>query len=321
MSDKHKELYRKYRPAKLSEVVGQSSAVRTLKKFIKHKKVPHVMMFHGPSGCGKTTLARIMASELGASKQDFTEVDCADFRGIDLVRDIKSNIHLSPISGKVKVWLIDEVHKMTQDAQSALLKTLEDTPSHVYFLLCTTDPDKLLATVRTRCTEIRVNMMQEESLEELLIDVLRRENGMRMEVDTVKKEWGKIIDAIIEKVEGSARRALVVLNQVLDLDSQRDMLKVINKFDTKNRATVIARELIQPKPQWGLISKLLRATDHDPETMRRMILGYSSAVLLGGGRLAPRALLVIDVFKDNFYDCGKPGLIAACYAVSQDKTR
>jgi DNA polymerase III gamma/tau subunit len=316
-----KELYRKHRPTKLSQVVGQAGAVSQLRKLIEKKKVPHTILFHGPSGCGKTTLARIMAKELGCSKADFTEVDCADFRGIDLVRDIKSTLGLAPMGGKVKVWLIDEIHKMTQDGQSALLKTLEDTPSHVYFLLCTTDPDKLLATVRTRCTEIRVNMMQDEDLQSLLESVLEKEKDSGKWSDKETKEWSRIVDAIIEKVEGSARRALVVLNQVIDLDSKKEMLKVISRFDTKNRATVIARELIQPAPQWDLISKLLRSTDHDPETMRRMILGYAGAVLLGGGRLAPRALLVVDVFKDNFYDCGKAGLVAACYAVSKDKTK
>lgn len=308
------ELYRKYRPKKLSEVIGQTNAVRTLKKFIEKDKIPHVMLFHGPSGCGKTTLARIMRTELKCSKQDFNEVDCADFRGIDLVRDIKSRLGLAPISGKCTIWLIDEVHKMTGDGQSALLKTLEDTPEHVYILLCTTDPDKLLATIRSRCTEIRINMVSDDDLAGLLNSTLEKEKK-------TGKDWDGIVDAIVEKVEGSARRALVLLNQVIDLDSKKDMMKIINKFDTKNRANVIARELIQPKPQWSLIAKLLRNTDHDPETMRRMILGYASAVILGGGRSAPRALLLVDVFKYNFYDCGKPGLIAACYAVSQDKTK
>lgn len=312
----HKELYRKYRPSKLSEVVGQSSAVRTLKTLIKKNKVPHVMLFRGPSGCGKTTLARIMAKEIGCHKQDFTEVDCADFRGIDLVREIKQTLPLAPIGGRVKVWLIDEIHKMTQDGQSALLKTLEDTPEHVYFLLCTTDPDKLLATIRTRCTEIEVQMMKDDDLEGLLYDTLSKEKG---KFD--KKDWQVVVEGIVEKVEGSARRAMVLLNQVIDLENKKDMLKVISRFDTKNRATVIARELIQPNPSWQLIAKLLRNTEHDPETLRRMILGYATAVILGGGRLARRAVLIVDVFGSNFYDSGRAGLVAACWAVSNDKTR
>lgn len=319
MKSKHvvSELYKKYRPRKLSEVVGQSSAVKTLRKLIDKDKVPHTILFHGPSGCGKTTLARIMRTELECSKQDFTEVDCADFRGIDLVRDIKKTLGLSPIGGSCKVWLIDEVHRMTHDAQSALLKTLEDTPSHVYFLLCTTDPDKLIPTIRTRCTEVRVNMMSEEDLEKLMYGVLERELK-----DFDKDYWHKVVEAAIEKVEGSARRALVLLNQIIDLESRKEMMKIISRFDTKNRAAVISRELLSPNPSWSTISKLLRNNDeHDPETMRRMILGYAGAVILGGGRLARRAVLIVDVFGTNFQDTGKPGLYAACWAVSNDKTR
>ncbi len=311
------ELYKRYRPQKLSEVIGQENAVRTLLKLIEKKKVPHTILFRGPSGCGKTTLARIMRRELGCSKQDFTEVDCADFRGIDLVRDIKSRLGLAPMGGKCKVWLIDEIHKMTGDGQSALLKTLEDTPNHVYFLLCTTDPDKLLPTIRSRCTEVEIKMMKDSDLEKLLNQVLKAEKyGGKDE-----KYWSGIVDSIVEKVEGSARRALVLLNQIIDLEGRKEMMKIISRFDTKNRSTVIARELLSPNPSWSLIAKLLRNTDHDPETMRRMILGYASAVILGGGRLARRALLIVDVFGDNFFDSGKAGLIAACYAVSQDKTK
>jgi len=143
-----------------------------LAQMVKRNKVPHTLLFSGPPGCGKTTLARILRKKLNCGKYDFSEVNCADFRGIDMVRDIRSHLQQAPISGDCRVWLIDEAHKLSNDAQNAFLKMLEDTPNHVYFFLATTNPQKLLKTIRTRCTEVVVKSLGDKNMEELIDDVI-----------------------------------------------------------------------------------------------------------------------------------------------------
>jgi len=107
------ELYKKYRPKKLGNIVGQSNAVNILQSFIDEGKIPHSLLFSGPSGCGKTTFARIIKRKLKCGDYDFTELNCADARGIDMTREIRSRLNQSPISGKCRVWLLDECHKLT----------------------------------------------------------------------------------------------------------------------------------------------------------------------------------------------------------------
>jgi len=142
------ELYRKYRPTKFSQVLGQREAIATLANMGKRRAVPHCLLFTGPSGVGKTTLIRILREKLGCKEHDYVEINAAEARGIDTIRDIQRRLTLSPLSGRCRVWAIDECHRLTTDAQSALLKILEDTPPTAYFMLATTEPNKLLTTER-----------------------------------------------------------------------------------------------------------------------------------------------------------------------------
>ena len=137
------ELYKKHRPKTLARVVGNKSTVEALRSMLEARTLPHTLLFHGPSGTGKTTLARIVKNELGCLPTDFHEHNSSDFRGIDFIRELRSKVNLAA-AGPCRVWIIDECHQLTRDAQNAALKILEDTPSHVYFFLCTTDPQKLI---------------------------------------------------------------------------------------------------------------------------------------------------------------------------------
>jgi DNA polymerase-3 subunit gamma/tau len=151
-----REFHLSQRPTTFGEVVGQPRAVAQLTQMGRDDRRPHLLLFVGPSGCGKTTLARIVRRKLRCGEADFMEVNAANNRGIDMVRDIEQRIGLAPIDGDCRVWLIDEAHALTPDAQGAFLKILEEPPSHVYFMLATTDPQKLKPTIRTRATEIVV---------------------------------------------------------------------------------------------------------------------------------------------------------------------
>jgi len=302
-----KELYKKYRPKTFDEVIGLSSSIKVLKSKLKRNALPHTLLFTGPSGCGKTTLARILRRELRCGKHDFTELDCADFRGIEMVRDIRSHLYQAPIGGKCRIWLIDECHRMTGDAQNAFLKMLEDTPNHVYFILATTDPQKLKNTIRTRCTEIVVRSLNRKSMLKLLSYICEMEK-MKLPEEVVEK--------IIECSNGSARKALVLLNQVVELDDEDDMIEAIKATTAEVQAIVIARALHNPRTKWVEMAKILKETsDEEPEQIRWMILGYAKNVLLSGGKYSGRAYLIIEAFRDHFYDSKWAGLIASCYEI------
>ena len=300
------ELYRKHRPKTFKTVVGQPDAVRVLKIMCETQRVPHALLFTGPSGCGKTTLARILKAKLECSDIDFQEINAADTRGIDMVREIRTRMSLAPVNGKCRIWLIDESHKLTNDAQNSLLKALEDTPKHVYFMLATTDPGKLLKTIITRCTEIKVKEMSPVALRELIKDICTRESLKISE---------EVEEKIIECALGSARLALVLLNKIVGIEDEADQLDAIERNAENKEAIEIARCLMNPRAQWHEMAKILKSCEAEPESVRWLVLAYMTNVMLGGGKGAARAFLAIEEFRDNFYETKKAGLVRACYAV------
>ncbi len=301
------ELYKKYRPKSLDKVIGQNNSIKVLKSFLKGKSLPHTLLFSGPSGCGKTTLARILRKELKCGKYDFKEINGADKAGVDDMRNIRTDMWKAPIAGKCRVWLIDEAHKITSAGQDMCLKMLEDTPSHVYFMLATTDPQKLKKTIRTRCTEIAVRSLTNKSILKVLSYVCK------MEKINLSKD---VENRIIESSDGSARKALVFLNQVMKLEDEEDMIEAIKAATAEVQAIAIARALLNPHTKWIAMTKILKETlNEEPEQVRWMVLTYARKVLLSGGTLSSRAYLVIDAFRDHFYDSKHAGLAAACFEV------
>ncbi|HUU89546.1 MAG TPA: AAA family ATPase [Candidatus Glassbacteria bacterium] len=304
-----KELYKKYRPKTLDQVIGQDACVRSLQTMIKKKTIPHTILFSGPSGCGKTTLARILRKELKCSKTDFSEMNCADVRGIDEVRKIRRVMHLAPIGGDVRIWLVDEAHKLTNDAQNAFLKMLEDTPDHVYFMLATTDPNKLKNTIRTRSSEVKVKNLNAADMTSLLNDICKKEK---------KKTPNKVIVKIVEIAEGSARKALVLLHQVIDMDSTEDMLDTIEKTTHEVAVFALAKILMNPHVKWKPVAKILldlKEQDTDAEGIRYMVMGYAQSALLKNWGSPDRAYNILESFRDHFYDSKFAGVTAACYEV------
>jgi DNA polymerase III gamma/tau subunit len=302
------ELYRKHRPRTLGAVVGQEHAVAQLKEMGKANRLPHVILFSGPSGTGKTTISRILKEKLECSDSCFHEINAADSRGIDTVRDIRQRMGIAPIGGKTTIYLIDEAHKLTNDAQNGFLKILEDTPSHVYFFLATTDPQKLIATIKTRCTEIALKPVSQAALKTLVQTVAEKED---------KEVADEVADKIAEYAEGSARGALVILHRILGLETKEEQLESIEKGAVKNQSIDLCRALIN-KTSWKEVAKILEGLkDQEAESIRRHVLGYAQAVLLKSGQ--DRAFVVLDVFSRHLYDVGFPGLVAYCYAVCTGK--
>lgn len=307
------ELYKRYRPTDMNSLVGQAAAVKSVETMVANKKIPHTILLTGPSGCGKTTIARILKNTLKVADPDFREINAADNRGIELVRDIRSVMNLSAMrAGGSRCWLIDEAHALTKDAQGAFLKILEDTPKHVYFMLATTDPNKLLKTIQTRCTEIRVKALAVSEVKALLNKIVKQEKAKVSE---------EVIDRIAEVADGSARKALVLLGQCIDIKDEDEQLEAILASDSKRQAIEVAKLLMNPRTKWPDVAKVLKEVEDEPEMIRRLVLAYARGVLLGGGGLSGRAFLVINAFRDFFGDAnaGHAVLAASCWEVVTTK--
>lgn len=261
-------------------------------------------VFH--HNCGKTTLARILRRKIGCGDRDCTEINAAKERGIDMVRQISQRMGLSPIDGKCRVYIIDECHQLSPDAQGGLLKMLEDTPPHVYFMLATTNPEKLKKTIRTRCTPIACRALTSAELVKLVQSIVAREDS---------KLDDEVAERIAESSDGSARQALVLLHTVIGLSTVEDQLAAISRADSKHEAKNICREMLNPRTSWSAVAKILKGTDGDAESIRWQVLGYCRTVLLGGGKQAGRAAAIIEEFREPFYDSKDAGLAASCYAV------
>lgn len=301
-------LYRKYRPKDFDDVLGNEAEVESFSKTIEKKEPPHSFLLIGPSGCGKTTLARIAADKLGADSLSISELNTADNRGIDTARQIIEQMQYAPMGGGVRVFIIDEVHQTSKDWQNAMLKPLEDTPEHIYFFLCTTDPKKLIKAIQTRCTKVEVKAQEPDTLYRLLRRVSKKE-----ELEISKE----ILQEISENSDGSPRQALVLLEQVSGMEDEKDMRRVIEMGPDEKAETIeLCRVLLNAK-KFNEVSPILRElTEPEPEQIRYAVLGYMNSVLVKSGN--HRAAVVIECFQDPFYNSGKAGLSLACYQVFAD---
>ncbi len=226
-------LYRRFRPNRFAELRGQDHVVRALQGAVKNDRVSHAYLFSGPRGTGKTTTARILAKALNCenpvdgdacdkcasciaitrgSSLDVTELDAASNNGVDDIREITAGAwHGTP--GRWKVYIFDEVHQLTKAAAAALLKTLEEPPSHVVFVLATTDPHKVLPTIRSRTQHLEFRLIGGDTLSSLLHDV-EKAAGLKVDDST--------IDAAVRLARGSARDALSALDQLIATGSVND---------------------------------------------------------------------------------------------------
>jgi DNA polymerase-3 subunit gamma/tau len=210
----HITLYRKHRPEKFEDVVGQDHIVEPLKSAIAKKTINHAYLFHGTRGTGKTTIARIFARELGVSKNDLYEMDAASNRNIDDIRELREAVKTFPFESDKKVYIMDEVHMLTKDAWNALLKTLEEPPEHVVFILATTELHKIPETIISRCEVHSFKQPDKKVLAGVVENV-------------AKKEGYKISPQNAELValsgEGSFRDTLGMLQKVLNVTEGKEI--------------------------------------------------------------------------------------------------
>lgn len=173
-------LYRKYRPQNFDDVIGQEHITKTLESAIRANAISHAYLFTGSRGTGKTSVARILAREIGTSENDLYEIDAASNRGIDDIRELREAVHTLPFDSARKVYIIDEAHMLTKEAFNALLKTLEEPPSHVVFILATTEMEKLPETIVSRCETHHFKKPNQAVLKKLAEDIAKKE-GVSLE--------------------------------------------------------------------------------------------------------------------------------------------
>jgi DNA polymerase III gamma/tau subunit len=297
-----------HRPSKLSEVFGNSAIVDSLQTIMSRKKdFPHAILLHGPTGCGKTTIARIIGTMLGASPESIEEYNMANTRGIDTIRAFSEACIYMPLMGDVRVYIFDEIHRQTKDAQNALLKMLEDPPDHVFIILCTTDPEQLLPTIRGRCHTYQVKPLKSDEMMALLKSVLIKEK--------IDNYPDKILKEISFLSDGHPRNALVMLDSVIDMEDEETALASLSTVsDLEVNTKEICQALLYGNKTWEDVRDSVKKAllVEEPERIRQGILGYMTNTVLGDKtslKVRKRARYVIDIFSENIFYNGRSGIV------------
>ena len=275
-------LYRKYRSKSLSEVVGQEHIITTLQNALKKGSISHAYLFTGPRGTGKTSIARILAHEIneleysGEPHIDIIEIDAASNRRIDEIRDLRDKVHIAPTSSKYKVYIIDEVHMLTKEAFNALLKTLEEPPAHVIFILATTESHKLPETIISRTQRFTFKS----------IDPAKAVKHLRAISD---KEGYKISDEALELIaengDGGLRDSVGLLDQIssqggkIEVDDVRAMLGVApaQMIETLYKATLTGK----PKDILDIL-QTVQERGYEPSLIAKQLTHFVRAQVLDG---------------------------------------
>jgi len=312
-------LYRKYRPQKFSEVVGQEETVKILENEIKQDKLAHAYLFAGPRGVGKTTLARILAKTVNCANRkkgetepcnqclscqeisqgksfDLIEIDAASNRGINEIRELKERIRFLPTMSRYKVFIIDECQMLTPEAFNALLKTLEEPPSYAIFILATTQIHKLPETIVSRCQNFNFTKISLDKIVNYLGEIAKKENIKISE---------KVLKTVAYRSEGCVRDALSLLGQIFALRGEEI---------TSEEITLEEAELVIPPAQLNLVIKLF---DCLIKKEKREAVELINKLLSEGGDLEQFITDLIDFLRKVLLE--KVGVLDETYKAQLDE--
>ena len=262
-------LYRKYRPKAWKDVVGQESIVSVLENEVKLGKLAHAYLFAGSRGTGKTSVARIFAAQVGTSTSDIYEIDAASQNGVDEIRALNEAVHTLPFESKYKVYILDEAHMLSKGAWNAFLKTLEEPPAHVIFILATTELDKVPETVQSRCQTFVFKRPSQKVLREFATHIAKEE-GRSLDAEALElisllgdgsfRDTAGILDKVfsstkekaihreeLERVTGAPRSGLVrdVLASIVEHDIKKGMQAVASARESNADMKIFSRLILE----------------------------------------------------------------------------
>jgi len=310
------ELYKKLRPESLEQMIGNEITIQIVEKQLERNEA-HSFLISGPVGCGKTTLAKIMAKKFGGGSNVVHEQNASSERGIGDIRNIVEQCRFGPIVAQNEVWILDEAHGLTGDAANAFLKILGDsTPSHVYFVLCTTELGKMNSAIKSRCVSLQMNPLPLRICFQLLQSICK-EIGIAIPKD-------KLLE-IAEASNGVPRDAVQLLQAVSELNDPQKISEYLKQnaiSDEDPQMMDFLRDLILKNLVWDRIAWHLTAMQKagmDPEKIRRAVLTYVGKVLLNtkyagrGIRESKIAASFIRIFSEPVYNSGFYGFVEQCY--------
>ena len=299
-------LHTKYRPTTIDEVVGQAHIKDGLSAQLAARR-DQVFLFEGPSGTGKTTLARICASELGCT--DVTEIDAASHTGVDAMREVSSRANFKSLDGGGKAFIVDECHRLSKQAWESLLKAIEEPPEGVYWFFCTTEGEKLMKSVRTRCLTHTLRDVAYKPILRLLDQVAKAE-GIDVSED--------ILDICADEAAGSPRQGLVNLASVAHTTTVDEARAALRREPGSKESIDLARLMSK---QWSLADAVKICAEiktENPESVRMTVYHYFLAAVLGGS-LKP-GLIVLDEFEKPCEERNKIGDIVIRLARIKKRT-
>ena len=311
-----KALYRKYRPLKLADVVGQDDTIRQLQTQLTNQKISHGYLFVGARGCGKTSVARIFAHEINHfdyqledNYVDIIEIDAAVFTMVENIRELRDKAMLAPTTGKYKVYIIDEIHMLSKNAFNALLKILEEPPEHIVFIFATTNPEKIPATILSRVQIFHFKLADKSVMQPFLENICQKE-GINIEKDA--------LSLLIEQGGGSFRDSLSILDQLSNLHADKSALitaeevssalgvpkqvliqELLASYEQENVDQIrsLVEELInQGNKAEGIATSLIKAIVQNPTAKNLHLIEKLYAV---NGEFAS-AKLIVALILDHF---------------------